>query len=140
MKELLSKVMKRAWEIKKEEDRRMEQTYVLHKWSLPIKREHSADFGICLKMAWREVKKEEAKKNLSLDVLKRIASETVKEIGYDKYNTIDWKKGEHDRTYIELVSFKDRRVAVKKCGYWDNKANKYVAEEAWSRKVFDLLA
>lgn len=57
MKFDLAKIMTRAWEIKKEADRKTRNS----KWNRndfsELKAEERAVFGICLEMAWEEVKK-----------------------------------------------------------------------------------
>lgn len=57
MKFDLRKIMKRAWEIKKEADRKTKNS----KWNRndfsELKSEEKSVFGICLEMAWEEVKK-----------------------------------------------------------------------------------
>lgn len=54
----LTKIMKRAWEIKKEADRKtLNNNY--NRNIFELKEEQKAIFGECLKMAWEETKKAE---------------------------------------------------------------------------------
>ena len=82
----LSKIMKRAWEIKKEDNRNI--------------------FGLCLKMAWEEAK------NMNVDdELKTIVTKISNERGYNDNITIEkklWKTcgGEKNRTYIKIYACK----------------------------------
>lgn len=50
-------VMKRAWEIKKEADRKTKNQLMNHNIFRELKDSEKAIFAICLKMAWDEVKK-----------------------------------------------------------------------------------
>ena len=61
MKYNLSKIMKRAWEIKKEEDRKTKNMKWNHNDFSELQESEKSSFGICLEMAWEEVKKESNK-------------------------------------------------------------------------------
>lgn len=50
-------VMKRAWEIKKEADRKTKNQLMNHNIFRELKDSEKAIFAICLKMAWDEAKK-----------------------------------------------------------------------------------
>ena len=82
----LSKIMKRAWEIKKEDSRNI--------------------FGLCLKMAWEEVK------NMNVDdELKELVTKISDERGYSNPITIEKKlwetsDGSKSRTYIKIFACK----------------------------------
>lgn len=65
MKFNLSKIMKRAWEIKKEEDRKVKNSKWNHNDFSELQESEKASFGICLSMAWEEVKKESNKTTAS---------------------------------------------------------------------------
>ena len=54
----LSKIMTRAWEIKKEEDRKTKNRKMNHNDFSELKDSEKAVFSICLSMAWEEAKKE----------------------------------------------------------------------------------
>lgn len=56
MKFDLSKIMKRAWEIKKCEDRKIKNSKWNHNDFSELKESEKTVFGICLQMAWEEVK------------------------------------------------------------------------------------
>lgn len=49
-------VMKRAWEIKKEADRKTKNQLLNHNIFRELKDSEKAIFAICLKMAWDEAK------------------------------------------------------------------------------------
>lgn len=82
----LSKIMKRAWEIKKEDNRNI--------------------FGLCLKIAWEEAR------NMNVDdELKELVTKISNERGYSNTITIKknlWKTsdGKKNRTYIEIYACK----------------------------------
>lgn len=54
----LSKIMTRAWEIKREEDLKTKNRKMNHNDFSELKDCEKAVFGICLSMAWEEAKKE----------------------------------------------------------------------------------
>ena len=54
----LSNIMKRAWEIKREEDRKTKNRKMNHNDFSELKDSEKAVFSICLSMAWEEAKKE----------------------------------------------------------------------------------
>ena len=54
----LSKIMTRAWEIKREEDRKTKNRKMNHNDFSELKDSEKAVFSICLSMAWEEAKKE----------------------------------------------------------------------------------
>lgn len=58
MKFDLSKIMKRAWEIKEEEERVIKNRKLNHNDFSPLEAKDKMVFGICLSMAWEEAKKE----------------------------------------------------------------------------------
>ena len=82
----LSKIMKRAWEIKKEDSRNI--------------------FSLCLKMAWEEAK------NMNVDdELKELVTKISNERGYSSTITIQKKlwetpDKEKSRTYIKIFACK----------------------------------
>lgn len=116
----LRKVMKRAWEIKKEDSRNI--------------------FGLCLKMAWEEIKKEDNK--ITWEKIEKAADEEV--AGYANgwsasWSCNNWKKGNFDRTYITIREYKNGSLRREiKCGYWDNVKEKYVAYDRYT-KCLNLL-
>lgn len=57
MKFDLAKIMTRAWEIKKEADRKVKNSKMNHNDFSALKESEKSVFGICLEMAWEEVKK-----------------------------------------------------------------------------------
>lgn len=51
----------------------------------------------------------------------------------------NWVKGSYNRTYIEIIEYRNgNHRSTKKCGYWDNNTNEYVAYDR-SAKVLNLL-
>ena len=109
----LSKIMKRAWEIKKEDNRNI--------------------FGLCLKMAWDEAR------NLNADdALKEVVTKISDERGYNspvaiKKNLWETSDGRKSRTYIEVRACKGLYtfwIDNKDCGICrDFNAIKSVAKE-----------
>lgn len=69
MKFDLSKIMKRAWEIKKEEDRKTKNMKWNHNDFSELQESEKASFGICLEMAWEEAK-ETSKKIITSNTAK----------------------------------------------------------------------
>ena len=123
MKNLLSEVMKRAWEIKKEDNRNI--------------------FSICLQMAWKEVKN--VVQN-SLENVKKLAERYVEDHGsfengwFTKVEYNPWEKYGKKRTYIEIKEYRNFALrTVKKAGYWDHNLNEYVADNKCTKNI-DLLA
>lgn len=95
MKELLSKVMKRAWEIKREDKRNI--------------------FGICLKMAWEQIKKGvKAMAKEKFDGYARVRVNDEDAVEATIYTFKRWTKGNNDRIY--MTDHKGRT-----CGYYDVK-------------------
>ena len=58
MKFDLGKIMRRAWEIKKDEDRKERNIKLNHNDFSPLKASEKALFSVCLEIAWEEAKKE----------------------------------------------------------------------------------
>lgn len=58
MKFDLSKIMKKAWEIKKEADRKVKNSKLNRLDFSELKQSEKAVFSICLAMAWEEAKKD----------------------------------------------------------------------------------
>lgn len=93
MKYDLSKIMKRAWEIKREADRKTQNAL----YNVNIFRDlftcEKAPFSICLKMAWEEAKKvpEMAK---SLDITEIAASKIIEKetaLLSEYRSSVSWK-------------------------------------------------
>lgn len=70
MKYNLSNIMKRAWEIKKGEDRKIKNYKLNHNDFSELKENERASFGICLSIAWEEVKKIIVKAAKNIEVIK----------------------------------------------------------------------
>lgn len=89
----LSKIMKRAWEIKEAADRKSCNQLRNHNVFRELEESEKAPFSICLKLAWEEAKKavEYAEKlNISMDnALVITAKET--ELIRDYSGNVTWK-------------------------------------------------
>ncbi len=119
----LSRIMTRAWEIKKENTDNI--------------------FGECLKMAWAEAKApaEKTKKELIIEKLEKMA-----EAAEERYNYIytvyvsEWKKYGKNRTYLAVFEKSDitKHNAKIECGYFDNNADEYVPGNVDIEDRFDL--
>ena len=70
MKFDLSKIMRRAWEIKKEADRKVENSKLNRLDFSELKESEKAVFSICLEMAWEEAKKEAETATITSNVAK----------------------------------------------------------------------
>ena len=70
MKFDLSKIMRRAWEIKKEADRKVENSKLNRLDFSELKESEKAVFSICLEMAWEEAKKEAETSTITSNVAK----------------------------------------------------------------------
>ncbi len=119
----LSKIMKRAWEIKKENTDNI--------------------FGECLKMAWVETKAPavKSKKELIIGKLGKMA-EAAEERYVFKYAVYvsDWAKYGKDRTYLAVFETSNgttHNVKIE-CGYFDNVLNKYVPGRVDIEDRYDL--
>lgn len=114
MKETLRKIMKRAWEIKKEHENNI--------------------FALCLKMAWEEEREnKESKMNLEEKLVKNLEDMAYNDYhinaGIDRQvNTKRWTKNGNDRLYltIDCYTANGRSKGSYKCGYIDLINNKYV--------------
>ena len=98
----LSKIMTRAWEIKREEDRKALNAKWNHNDFTPLEDSEKALFSICLKMAWQEAK-EQAKID-SFDRVENIA--TIKDWFYNK------KFGSNDNFSKNILIEKETAKAV----------------------------
>ena len=111
----LSKIMKRAWEIKKEDCKNI--------------------FGKCLKIAWEEAKNpvEKSEKEILVDRLnKKAEEENNHNNGYHYTVCIsNWEKYGKSRTYFSIFETRENSRHNKKIsyGYYDNNSKKYVAEK-----------
>ena len=66
----MKNVMKRAWEIKKEFDRKERNAKMNHNDFSPLKDSEKALFSECLKMAWEEAKDEATKEVSNVAIIK----------------------------------------------------------------------
>ena len=116
-----------------------------HKMTKEIKKEYpEVDYkfqlGLCLTYLREEEVKEE---KITWETIEKAANEYCE--GYTNGWTADWScnnwvKGGNNRTYIEIREYRNGSLrSTKKCGYWDNVKEEYVAVDRYS-KVLDLLA
>lgn len=117
----LSAIMKRAWEIKKESDRKVRnQLYNLYIFR-DLEDSEKAVFSECLKMAWAEAKKAERiaeKYNVSIEnAFKMARTETILTLEYD--GTVSWKIWKNYGKYraYYTVSTRSRYANSKKDNY-----------------------
>lgn len=83
---------------------------------------YRAQFGICLSFLYKE--KEEV---VTIETVEKKAEEycdTYQNDWYAKVSFNNWIKYGYNRTYIEIAEY---RKGTRKCGYWDNVKNEYVA-------------
>ena len=119
----LSKIMTRAWEIKRKNKDNM--------------------FGECLKMAWAEAKApaEKTKKELIMEKLEMMANAAGQ-----RYNYIytvyasEWEKYGKTRTYLAVFEKSDvtKHNAKIECGYFDNNADEYIPGNVDIEDRYDL--
>ena len=124
MKYNKSEIMKRAWEIKKENKNNI--------------------FSACLKLAWAEAKGNtvsKTEKELMIEKLEMMAKEAEERYVF-KYTVYisEWVKYGKDRTYLAVFETSDvtRHNAKIDCGYFDNIANEYVPGKVDIDDRFDL--
>lgn len=117
----LEKIMKRAWEIKKEDSRNI--------------------FGICLKMAWNEARKEEniiVKEETTTNTLIETLIRNIEKMAYSDYHihagsdrkvfSKVWEKDGKKRTYLSIncYTWSGNFKGSYKCGYVDMITSQYV--------------
>ena len=108
-----------------------------HKMTREIKAQHPdvdyrAQFGLCLSYVIKESKD-------VWNTLESKLNELVNSGKYDNWTCKDWVKGDFNRTYIKLVTYRNNGKMVEKdCGYYDNKTKEYVAFNKYT-KVLNLL-
>lgn len=109
----LSQIMKRAHEIKKENKNNI--------------------WGLCLKAAWSETKKQKPEKEILVDSLNAKAAEANShDNGYHYEVSIkDWENYGKSRTYFAIIETRDNsnHFSKKTYGFYDNQAQKYVADK-----------
>lgn len=120
----LSKIMTRAWEIKKENTDNI--------------------FSECLKMAWAEAKApvaEKTKKELIMERLEMMAKAAVQRYNYIYTVYVsEWEEYGKNRTYLAVFEKSDvtKHNAKIECGYFDNNADEYVPGNVDIEGRFDL--
>ena len=121
MKYNTKEIMKRAWEIKKEADRKTRNDISVKTGLLrELKPEEKAVFGECLKLAWEEVKRAEelAKElNISVDNALRLVKKEHELL------TTDWTVSSvADITWTMWSNYGKKRAYFRVTG-WSNCAN-----------------
>lgn len=111
MKKMLRRVMKRAWELKKEDERNL--------------------FSCCLKMAWKEVKYTSCFKRLKKAFAKFEERNNGFVVGHKT-----WKLNGMERTYYFAACGKEK-VSF---GYYDEINREYVPQDKFATTVVDLIA
>lgn len=121
-----------------------------HEMAKEIKKEYPEvnymfQFSLCLTYL-REDVKEVAEGKITWKTIEKAAEKYVEENGcFSNGWSMDWcvnnwKKGDHDRSYIEIREYRNGNLRnVKKCGYWDNIKEEYIADNKYS-KTINLLA
>lgn len=116
-----------------------------HKMAKEIKTEYPEvnykfQFSLCLTYLREEEVKEE---KVTWETVAKAADEYCEGYTngwYANWHCNNWIKGAHNRTYIEIREYRNGSLrCVKKCGYWDNVKEEYVAVDRYT-KVLDLLA
>lgn len=109
MKYNKAQIMKRAWEIKKEDD-----SYI---------------FGLCLKMAWEEAKETKMSQR-ELDE-KEALEQAAQYSGYARLVANDWVKYGKNRTYVEVRIYTNGGNLKRtiKVGYQDNLTGEWFTDK-----------
>lgn len=118
-----------------------------HKMAKEIKNKYpNVDYRFQFSLCLAYLRNEEELEQITWKTVERAADKYVEDNGYNangwytNWVANNWKKGSYDRTYIEIRNYRNGKLReVKKCGYWDNVKEEYVAMDRYS-KVLDLLA
>lgn len=105
-KTMLSKIMKKAWEIKKQ-----------HRDNI---------FSLCLKMAWVESK-------ITVESIMKKLEEKADNVGangwYAKAVANTWEKGSMSRVYFSIKEYRNGALRSEiSYGYYDNVSKQYVTD------------
>lgn len=118
-----------------------------HEMTREIKAEYPAvdynfQLGLCMSYLLNEGDDKMEETIITWDTIAKKADEYCAEYSGDWYadwHVNNWKKGEHDRSYIEIREYRKGRLkCTKKCGFWDNIKNEYNTFDRYT-KVLDLL-
>lgn len=97
--------------------------------------DYRTQFGLCLSYLLNK----EEEKVVTWETIVTACENAVEDLGMTDYYVNEWKKGEHDRTYIEFRWYrKGRCKQVIKAGYWDNIKEEYVPYSKYV-KQYDVL-
>lgn len=116
----LSKIMKRAWEIKREADLKTLDCLRVHMINRDLRQEEKALFSECLKMAWAEAKRAIAlaiRLRLSLENASRLAKMETKLLRDGEVTWRIWRNYGKFRAYYKVSSWSN---------YRNNKKDNYV--------------
>lgn len=112
-----------------------------HKLTKEIKAEfpevdYKAQFGICL--SYLQEKEDNKVEKLTWSKVVDYLNAATERLGMDKCYSNPWKKGNLDRTYMEMRSFGKRGSTTINCGYWDNVKEEYVSFSKY-KKQYDVI-
>lgn len=97
--------------------------------------DYRTQFGLCLSYLLNK----EEEKVVTWETIVTACENAVEDLGMTDYYVNEWKKGGHDRTYIEFRWYrKGRCKQVIKAGYWDNIKEEYVPYSKYV-KQYDVL-
>lgn len=97
--------------------------------------DYRTQFGLCLSYLLNK----EEEKVVTWETIVTACENAVEDLGMTDYYVNEWKKGEHDRAYIEFRWYrKGRCKQVIKAGYWDNIKKEYVPYSKYV-KQYDVL-
>ena len=111
-----------------------------HKLTRELKTEYpevdyQSQLGICIKFLLKE--KEE--KIMTWETVSAAMETAVKEKDMSGWYCNNWKKGDYDRSYLELRWYRNGKLKQTiKCGYWDNVAEQYITEDRYN-KIYNVI-
>lgn len=113
-----------------------------HKMTKEIKKEfpevdYKAQLGICMSYLLNKEEKGMEEKITWEDVKKQM-DKAVEELGVQDWKCNNWKKGDKDRTYLEVFYLKGKHYKTIKCGFWDNITEEYNSYDSYS-KIYDIF-
>lgn len=120
----VAKIMRRAWEIKKEADRRMRNSLYNRMIMREMEESEKAIFGECLKLAW-----EEEKKSVELAEKYKVKKEEAEEMAKEETELAMDAKGEVEVRWNIWTGYGYRRAYFRVAGwskYRNNKKTNFV--------------
>lgn len=78
-------------------------------------------------------------KKLTWEEVDTVLDQIIEVTGLKSCDVNHWQKGEHDRKYIQfrIYNKQGKLLHIKKCGYYDNVQNQYIAET--NKGNYDIL-